>query len=308
MSVTNDLLVRIARGDVIVLDGGMGSELQAHGVRMNNEAWSAIANLEQPETVRRIHEEFIAAGADVIIANTFAAARLPLERAGYGDRVAEVNRRAVELARKAREIVASKSVAVAGSMSQAAILDITLQGRPGPTGEHLLSSYREQATALKEAGADLIVLEMITAVDFGLAAIEAAAETGLPVWLGVSVDVRRGDCVPMLGVPGSLSELIVHLISSRISAITVMHSVIEAVPDALAVVSDHWDGPFGTYPHHGVYQPPNWIFGDITPEAFASEAELWLQGGAQLIGGCCGLRPAHIRALRRMVDARGIGQ
>src|SRR5581483_5778286 len=187
MTATEQLLARIARGDVIVLDGGMGTELQARGVPMDDEAWSGIASLTAPEIVREAHEDFIRAGADVIIANTYAAARLPLERAGYGDRVAEANRRAVELAREACERAADRPVAVAGSLSLAAATDVVLRGRPGPEGEELLAAYREQATAQLEAGVDLIVLEMITDASFGVPALQAAAETGLPVWLGVSV-------------------------------------------------------------------------------------------------------------------------
>src|SRR5262249_26016566 len=97
------LTARIGAGEVVVLDRGMGTELQARGVPMDNEAWSGVANLTHEDVVREIHEDFIRAGADVIIANTYAAARSGLERAGYGDRVAEANRRAVEAAVEARE-------------------------------------------------------------------------------------------------------------------------------------------------------------------------------------------------------------
>jgi homocysteine S-methyltransferase len=283
----------------------MGTELQARGVPMDNEAWSGVANLTHDQVVREIHEDFIRAGADVIIANTYAAARLPLERAGYGDRVGEANRRAVRAAREARDLVADRSVAIAGSMSYAAAEDLVLRGRPGPTGNELLEHYREQASALTEAGVDLIALEMITSPSVGGPALEAAAETGLPVWLGVSVEVAVDGRVPMLERPeDGLDELLEALLDPTISAVLVMHSVLEAVDPALDVIARRWSGPVGAYPHCGHYKPPEWIFGDISAEDYARASVNWLGRGAQLVGGCCGIRPAHIRALAETLPDR----
>jgi S-methylmethionine-dependent homocysteine/selenocysteine methylase len=80
---------RLARGDVVLIDGGMGTELQLRGVAMDNVAWCGLAQRDAPDVVRTLHEDYIGAGADVIIANTFACARHTLESAGYGDRVAK---------------------------------------------------------------------------------------------------------------------------------------------------------------------------------------------------------------------------
>ena len=298
MTVVEVLSRRLADGEVVVIDGGMGTELQARGVPMDDEAWSGVANLTHDQVVREVHEDYIRAGADVIIANTYAAARLPLERAGYGDRVVEANQRAVRAARAARDHVADRPVAIAGSMSLAAAEDVVLRGRPGPKGAELLEHYREQASALTEAGVDLIALEMITSASFGSPALEAATETGLPVWLGVSVEVAVDVHVAPLDQPeGGLDDLLDALLGSPVSAVTVMHSVIEAVEPALEVIAHHWSGTVGAYPHCGDYKPPEWIFGDITPEAFASASVGWVNRGAQLVGGCCGIRPEHIRAL-----------
>jgi S-methylmethionine-dependent homocysteine/selenocysteine methylase len=312
VTVAEELSRRLADGEVVVIDGGMGTELQARGVPMDDEAWSGVANLTHDHVVQEIHEDYIRAGADVIIANTYAAARLPLERAGYRDRVVEANQRAVRAAREARDRVAGRPVAIAGSMSLAAAEDVVLRGRPGPSGDELLEHYREQAAALTEAGVDLIALEMITSPSFGGPALEAAAETGLPVWLGVSVEVAVDGHVPTLDGPqDGLDELLDALLGPTVSAVTVMHSVIEAVEPALDVIARRWSGTVGAYPHCGDYKPPEWIFGDITPEAFASASMGWVDRGAQLVGGCCGIRPEHIRALADTLpewppeDARG---
>ena len=86
---------RLAAGEVIIIDGAMGTELQRRGVPMDKVAWSAAAIASHPDTIREIHEDYIRAGAEVIIANTFGAARHVLARASLGERVGELNRRAV---------------------------------------------------------------------------------------------------------------------------------------------------------------------------------------------------------------------
>jgi S-methylmethionine-dependent homocysteine/selenocysteine methylase len=298
LTVAEQLGRRLAEGEVVVIDGGMGTELQARGVPMDREAWSGVANLTHDHVVREIHEDYIRAGADLIIANTYAAARLPLERAGYGDHVVEANRRAVRAACEARDRAADRPVAIAGSMSYAAAQDVVLRGRPGPEGNELLEHYREQASALTEAGVDLIALEMITSPSFGAPALAAAAETGLPVWLGLSVELGPdGHVLTLEGPEQGLGALLDALLGPAVSVVAVMHSVIEAVEPSLDVLARHWSGTVGVYAHCGRYLPPEWIFGDITPGAFASASVSWVDRGVQLVGGCCGIRPEHIRAV-----------
>ena len=109
---------KLAAGDVIVLDGATGTEVARLGAEMNPAAWCAVANRTHPDTVRRVHESYLEAGADVIITNTFATCRHVLDGAGLGDETVAINRRAVELAREARDRVSpDRPVAVAGSMS-----------------------------------------------------------------------------------------------------------------------------------------------------------------------------------------------
>ena len=137
MSMAEVISGRLADGDLVIIDGGTGSQLQAEGVPMDDVAWSARANLEQPDVVQRVHEEYIRAGAEVIIANTYAASRAALEPAGLGGLVAEANRAAVRAALRAREVAGTRPVAVAGSMSSFSPIDMDAgsMGRPhcGPT-------------------------------------------------------------------------------------------------------------------------------------------------------------------------------
>ena len=154
----SDLQDSLGRREVIILDGGMGTELDKRGVPMHGLAWSAAAIETHPEVVRQLHQEYIAAGARVIIANTFATSRLVLEPAGMGDRVTEINTRAVELAREARDTTPADGpvlVAVSISTANATRGSALLRG----SGELALeqrsrAAYREQAELLAQAGVD----------------------------------------------------------------------------------------------------------------------------------------------------------
>jgi S-methylmethionine-dependent homocysteine/selenocysteine methylase len=298
------MLERLADGGVVVIDGGMGTELEARGARMDHDAWCGLANLEVPGLVREIHEDYIRAGADVIIANTFPANRAALDGDGDGDRVQEMNRAAVTAAHEARERAAGgREVAVAGSMSIWGPWE-DAAGGDLPSDATLLEVYREQAAILAAAGVDLIVLEMLD-VRWG-AAVTAARETGLPVWAGLWAHVEAGRLVtPRTGDP--LDRDLPALLGEHgdgLAAVLVMHSAVETVPPALELIAEHWSGPRGAYPHRGRFERPNWAFEDIAPEALADEAEAWLDQGARLVGGCCGTRPEHIRAIRERVDRR----
>ncbi len=308
MGVAGDIAGRLADGELVIIDGGTGSQLQAEGVPMDDVAWSARANLEQPDVVQRVHEAYIRAGAEVIIANTFAASRAALEPAGLGSRVAEANRSAVRAALRARQAAAGRPVAVAGSMSSfcPVAMDPGALGAPlgGPASEDPrfpgLADFREQAGLLAEAGADLIALEMIDAQGYGRAALQAAAETGLPVWLGIS-PARLEDgtlgTLPELGDGDSFEDLLSALVDPALAAVTVMHANPGVALDAIEIIRAHFAGPIGVYAETGGWQPPNWVFDGLTPGEYLQHAITWADRGAQLIGGCCGTGPEHIRAL-----------
>ena len=291
------MLERLTDGGVVVIDGGMGSELEARGAPMDHEAWCGLANLDAPDLVRAIHEDYVRAGADVIIANTFPTNRAAMAAAGFGDRVEEMNRAAVGAALEALDRAEDgRDVAVAGSMSIWGPWE-EVSGGDLPSEAVVLDVYREQAAMLAAAGVDLIVLEML---DVRWAtAIRAAAETGLPVWAGIwaHLDANGRLITPKTG--GALKDDLPALLGDGegLAAVLVMHSVLAAVPPALDLIARHWSGPRGAYPHAGHFERPNWVFEDIAPAALADAAEGWIDQGARLVGGCCGTRPEHIRAI-----------
>jgi S-methylmethionine-dependent homocysteine/selenocysteine methylase len=297
MTTFTDLKAQIDRGKIIILDGATGTELQHLGVPMHGFAWSAAALDTHPETVRAVHEDYIRAGADVIITNSFSTARHVLEPAGLGERVRALNQRAVSLAQTARENASGgRPVAIAGSISSFRA-DLT------PV-EQLEASYREQAELLAEAGVDLIALEMVYNLELAAPAIRAALATGLPAWVGFSCHLAEDRTVQLLDdtpFSAGLEETLALLACTPLgnTAITVMHTLTEDIAPALEIIRGHWSGPTGVYAHSGKWIDPNWYFEDmISPEDYVSAARQWVEMGAQIIGGCCGIGPEHIRLLK----------
>ncbi len=287
---------RLDGGEVIVLDGAMGTELEKRGVPMDDAAWSAAAVATHADTVREVHEDYIRAGADLIITNTFPAARHVLEPAGMGEQFRELNIRAVTLAKEARENAAERAVFIAGSISTfTARYDYGYE----PRAETARANYREQAEVLAESGVDVIALEMMRDVEQTTYAMEAAVAMGLPVWVGFSCKTTDEGTVVLWDGEHTLVEALEKLHPLGASLVSIMHTLTEDTPAALREVSKCWSGPVGAYPHSGEFIMPNWQFLDVlTPADFATQALGWLEMGVQLIGGCCGIGPEHIRLLK----------
>ena len=309
---------KLAAGDIIVLDGATGTEIARLGGEMNAAAWCAVANRTHPDTVRRVHESYLEAGADVIITNTFATCRHVLEGAGLGDETVAINRRAVELAREARDKVApDRPVAIAGSMSNTvAWLPGTVGPDPAylPSPEREAANYREMADTLAEAGCDLLVMEMMMDVERATRVTEAALATGLPVWAGISTS--RGPGGEMVGwdiaseeegrLPDGYEppeherlETIIDALASLGPQVTgIMHSSLGATTAGLDVLFERWSGPVMAYPeamHPASVIPLARVV--VEPEDFADHCRGWVESGVQIIGGCCGTTIRHIRAM-----------
>ena len=287
---------KISRGERVIIDGAMGTELEARGVPMNDKAWSGTAVLTHPATVRAAHEDYIAAGAEVIITNTFASGRQNLALAGLDDEFERINRGAVELAIQARNARADQPVAIAGSMCEWVFSD-----GPWANATRLSDAYRQQAELLAEAGVELLAIEMSSHPVYARLITEAAVATGLPVWLGISCKREtRGDALVGFDPPHTdFDGLVKDLVKSGAGVINVMHSLVDDTDDGLAVVRKYWSGPVGAYPESGHFKMPNWQFVDvIEPDVLVAHVSRWVEQGVQIIGGCCGLSVPHVRALK----------
>jgi S-methylmethionine-dependent homocysteine/selenocysteine methylase len=298
----NDVQGRLDAGEVVILDGAMGTELERRGVPMDDVAWDAAALVTHPDLVREVHEDYIEAGADVIITNTFATARHVLGPAGMGGQFRALNIRAVALAKEARDNVADGPVSIAGSIS-------TMSARNDrsyePRAEKARENYREQAEVLAESGVDVIALEMMRDLEQTSHAAEAAVATGLPVWVGFSCKSTDGGTVVLWDGHHTLAEALEQIPPIGASLLSVMHTLTDDTPAALRELTGRWSGPVGAYPHSGEFVMPHWRFIDmISSEDFTGQAQGWVGMGVQLVGGCCGIGPEHIRLLKERLPKR----
>jgi S-methylmethionine-dependent homocysteine/selenocysteine methylase len=288
---------------VIILDGGTGTLIQALGAPMNDETWGADANLTHPQIVRQAHRDYLDAGAEVLIANTYATSPLLFNHLGRDEDVARIDAAAVRLAREASD----GTVPVAGSFS------VMRPGIPGSDRSEMLRQWPEaearrlfaaKAAGLAKAGVDLIAMEMMRDGEYSIWATEAAAATGLPVWIGIAVEEDGGEEDRRLvgfGRPNWLLEDFVEpLLSSAPAAmVSVMHTAPHLTGPALELVRRHWRGSLGAYAESGYFAMPEWQFVDIIPESeYVDLAKQWTAAyGLSMIGGCCGIGPSHIVAL-----------
>ncbi|MBS37212.1 MAG: hypothetical protein CMO26_14965 [Thiotrichales bacterium] len=315
---------KLAAGDVIVLDGATGTEIQRLGVPMHGAAWCALANKTQPDAVRQVHESYIRAGANVITANTYATSRHMLESVGLADETRDINRRAVELALEARDNVeSSQPVVVAGSISHMrARIPGGFERDPRflPTPEREAENFNEMAEILAEAGCELLLMEMMFFTEPAIAATQAAMAAGLPVWVGLSC-ARANDgslCGTAIhdcpGAPrGSiaiedklpLETLIDSLAALEPQVMGIMHSHVDNTGPGLETLYERWPGPVMAYP-----ETADFVSLDSTPELtstaseFAAHCRAWVEGGVQIIGGCCGTTIEHIEAMVAELPAR----
>jgi len=295
MSTLND---RLALGQIVLIDGATGTDIERRGVPMVEGAWCGASAFTHPDDVRAVHRAHIDAGAEVIIANTYASSRHVLAQAGIEEQFEDVNRIAVELACQAREQSGRSNVLVAGSIST------TVQGGTFPPVDVARANFAAQARVLAEAGADLLVLEMMRDIAQTEACLAGAVETGLPIWLGLSCIIKDGEPWMWEGTD-TVEAFMQRFAGEPIDVVAVMHTEIADIELCLDVVERHWQGPIGVYAQSGIFTPPVWVFVDIvSAPAYADACMRWIDRGVQIIGGCCGIGHEHIAYLRPLIDAR----
>ncbi len=292
---------KLDSGQAIILDGGTGTDIQRRGAPMSGETWCAEVNLSHPEIVRAVHEDYIAAGADIITANTFASSALSFNHYGRDEDLLKIDSAAVAIAKRA---VGSKHVAVAGSVSTMRPVkpgtDRTLKSREWPEAQ-ARDLFRRKVENLQRAGVDLLMMEMMRDVDYSVYATEAAIATGLPVWVGISVE--RGKAGKLVGFGREdqlLDEVAKRLAVTRPAVMNIMHTSANDTGEALEILRKYWKGPMGVYPECGYFKSPDWNFVDvIAPGDLVAKSHDWQKLGATIFGGCCGIGPDHIAALAK---------
>ena len=304
---TPDFMDHLRETEFMLMDGALGTELERRGVPFEGSGWSALAVRDHPATVSRVHQDYIRAGADLHIVNSFALARHVLEPLGLGDRFEDLNRRAVALFddAAARCGVERRALWAAGSLSTFA--PHSNRGRL-PRGAALIANYRRQAEILEAAGVDLLALEMLFDTDTSLAMLAALRDSSLPVVLGFCCDRDQQDgtgITTKLGMGGPVQPFadilpaVLDAADPQRSVAAIMHSDFAVTDAALEILRDHWDGALAVYPNSGYFVDLQMQFDSVCGVGdFTAAASRWIDAGVQIVGGCCGIGPAHIEGLR----------
>lgn len=294
--------------DLVLLDGGAGRELARMGAPFRQPEWSALALMEAPDFVLRMHRRYVDAGADVITTNSYAVVPFHLGADRFTTRGAELAALAGRLARDVAA-AASRPVTVAGSLppvcgSYRADLFDPAQARPilrvligglAPYVDHWLA---ETLSAIEEAE---LVREVIDGTD----------SAHRPLWLSFTLEDEsavRGQ--PRLRSGQSVNEAVAAAIRLRAAAVLFNCSQPEVMADAVSVAGKVIEASgaglrIGVYANAFPPQPKDAtanaglsdIRADLTPENYLAFAKAWQQSGASILGGCCGIGPEHIAAL-----------
>ncbi|NND75844.1 MAG: betaine--homocysteine S-methyltransferase [Ilumatobacter sp.] len=292
MTVLHDL---VAERGVLLIDGAMGTELFARGLESGDppEAW----NVDHPDRVGAVHRDYIEAGSDIVLTNSFGGTGFRLKLHKLDDRVVELNRAAAAIARQIADEY-DRTLVVAGSM--------------GPTGELLVpmgsmtpatcaDAFAEQAQGLTEGGADVLWIETMSHLDEVAAAIEGARSVSdLPICATLSFDTAGRTMMGVTGeeavqrlVPLGLTALGANCGNNLADTEAALREMRAADPDVLLI----------SKANAGM---PEWHGAELhysgSPDVMAAHADRQREAGVQLIGACCGSSPAHLQMMRRVVD------
>jgi len=291
----NKFLERLNNNEVFVADGATGSNLQRMGLKPGKPPEDLI--IDDPDILLRLASSFVEAGSDIILTCTFGGTRLRMKDSQYQDRTPEVNMRAVEIARKAGS--AREGVLVAGSMGPVGALV-----KPyGPLEEEeVRATFAEQAKALTEGGADLLLIETMFAFEETTPAFEGArSASDLPIVVSFSYDrgVRSMMGVKPKDVIQKYSEMGAAVVGANCgTTLENMELVIKEYAETLPNFP-LWAKPNAGVPHMdietelGVY--------DMGPEDMARFSKCYMELGAKIVGGCCGNTPEHVAAIVKAV-------
>ena len=284
----------ISAGKILLADGAMGTELQKRG--LPSGACPEEFNLTHPEIVQSIYRDYYNAGSDIVETNTFGANRARLKLHGFEDRVKEFCARGVKLAKE----VCPPGKFVAGSI--------------GPTGEMFeplgsLSTedaynfFAEQAEALAESGADILFIETMMAPDEVELAIKASKEkTSLPVSASMTFEKSKTGLKTMWGIDVASAVKIL----SGAGADVIGSNCGKGLDEMIEIVTEMrklTDKPIIAQANAGI---PEWVHGisvyPETPESIIPKVNALLESGINILGGCCGTAPEHIKKMRELLN------
>jgi len=290
-----DLLETLTQTEgVLLLDGGMGTQLDERGVEMGGTTC-----LSNPEAVLAVHQSYVAQGATLLITNTLTMNRMYIESHGLDVDVREVNLAGARLARQA---------AVGG---QYVLGDISSTGQMlSPLGtmteEEAFASYKEQAEILAEGGVDGFIIETMYDLNETLIAIKACkAAADLPVIASMTFETLKNGARTIMGNSAAesakaLTEAGADVIGANCGSLSPME-----LAEVVKLMSAATTLPIAVQPNAGKPRlvGDKAVF-DMSPEDFAAGIAACIENGARIVGGCCGTSPAHLHAIRPLTSGR----
>jgi methionine synthase I (cobalamin-dependent) len=286
----------------MLADGATGTNYFQMGLMSGDapELW----NVEHADRVRKLHRQFIEAGADIVLTNTFGGNRHRLKLHDGQERVRELNMAAVKNARAEADAFTSRQIFVAGSIGPTGEIYMPVGTFPYEEG---VSAFAEQAAALKEAGADVLWIETMSGEEELRAAVEGAATAGLPIVTTMSFDTNGRT---MMGITPTAFGALASSLSTQPVAIGANCGVgaSELIATVMGITAARPDAHVVAKGNCGV---PQYRDGHIhytgTPELMADYARIALDAGARIIGGCCGTSPEHLASMRQALEAHTKG-
>ena len=286
----------------LLADGATGTNYFMMGLTSGDapEMW----NFDYPDRVRSLHKQFIEAGADIILTNTFGGNRHRLKLHEAQGRVHEINVAAAKNALAEAEAFTARRIFVAGSIGPTGEIFMPIGTFPYEEG---VAAFAEQAMALKDGGVDVLWIETMSSEDELRSAVEGAAQAGLPIVTTMSFDTNGRT---MMGItPAAFGALAASLSTQPVAIgancgvgaselIATVMGITAARPDAHVVAK----GNCGIPQYHDGH-----IHYTGTPELMADYARIALDSGAKIIGGCCGTSPEHLASMRKALEGHTKG-
>lgn len=290
--MTNKNILETIQSRVLLFDGGIGTELYNRGVFIN-KAFEEL-NLSGQSLVKQIHEDYIKAGADIIETNTFSANRFKLKNHQLQDQLYEINKKGAEIARQA----AGEDVLVAGAVGP---LGIQIEPLGPIAKEEAREYFSEQITALIDGGVDLLIFETFIYPEELRQAVKAARQLSeMPIIAQMTIDMGG------YSLTGASPEIMIKELEETGADILGVNCTVgpQNMLAWLEKVRPHTRHPISVMPNAG--KPKNIDGRNIyltSPEYLGEYAKHYIKAGANIIGGCCGTGPEHIKKMRNMINA-----
>jgi homocysteine S-methyltransferase len=285
---------------VLVADGGLATELEARGSDLSDSLWSARLLMDAPEEIKDAHLAFFRAGAVIATSASYQASFEGFARRGLDRRgAAGLMQRSVDLARAARAELAGDGrvrwVAASVGPYGAALADGSeYRGRYGRSVRELETWHRPRLEVLAEAGPDVLALETVPDIDEAEALMATVAGLGIPAWLSYSIAAGR------TRAGQSLSEAFAVAVGvPEVVAVGVNCCAPADVPTAIAVAREVTGMPVIVYPNRGEEWDARRRAWTGRSRYSAAQPRRWMTAGANIVGGCCRVRPADIAVIAR---------